>query len=91
MVAKSILHENVASSFAAEAYAGYQAIMLGIRLGFLTVDILRDSKTVISKCQSENRDSSKIGAIINDIQASQGFFSKYQIPLHTENWKYRST
>ncbi|MBA0610243.1 hypothetical protein Godav_011113, partial [Gossypium davidsonii] len=74
VVAKSILQENVASPFAAEAYAGYQAIMLGIRLGFLTLDILGDSKTVISKCQRENRDSSEIGAIINDIQALQGLF-----------------
>ncbi|MBA0818332.1 hypothetical protein Gohar_019436 [Gossypium harknessii] len=30
VAAKSILHGNVASPFAAEAYAGYQATMLGI-------------------------------------------------------------
>ncbi|MBA0596605.1 hypothetical protein Gorai_013418, partial [Gossypium raimondii] len=34
--AKSILHENVASPFAAEAYAGLQATRLGIQLGYQT-------------------------------------------------------
>ncbi|MBA0785651.1 hypothetical protein Gotri_000018 [Gossypium trilobum] len=83
VVAKSILHENVASPFAAEAYAGYQAIMLGIQLGYHTLDILGDSKTVTIKCQSENRDRSEIGAIISDIQGLKGFFQKvrfYFIP-----------
>nr|KJB29978.1 hypothetical protein B456_005G126500 [Gossypium raimondii] len=50
--------------------------MLGIQLGYLNVDILGDSKTVISKCQSENRDRSEIGAIISDIQSLKGFFQK---------------
>ncbi|MBA0708779.1 hypothetical protein Golax_023871, partial [Gossypium laxum] len=45
-----------------------------IRLGYLTLDILGDSKTVVSKCQSENRDRSEIGAIISDIQALKGLF-----------------
>lgn len=83
MVAKPILHENVASPFAAEAYVGYQAIMLGIQLGYHTLDILGDSKTVTTKCQSENRDRSEIGAIISYIQGLKGFFqniSFYFIP-----------
>ncbi|MBA0752548.1 hypothetical protein Gogos_001374, partial [Gossypium gossypioides] len=76
VAAKSILHENVVSPFAAEAYAGYQATMLGIQLGYLNVDILGDSKTVATKCQSENCDRSEIGAIISDIQGLKGFFQK---------------
>ncbi|MBA0726354.1 hypothetical protein Golax_002187, partial [Gossypium laxum] len=76
VVAKSILHENVASPFAKEAYAGYQATRLGIQLGYHTLDIIGDSKTVITKCQSENRDRSEIGAIISDIQSLKDFFQK---------------
>ncbi|MFQ6633335.1 hypothetical protein Gotur_012384, partial [Gossypium turneri] len=74
--AKSILHDNVASPFAAEAYAGFQATRLGIQLGYYTLDIIGDSKTVITKCQSGNRDRSEIGAIISDIQSLKDFFQK---------------
>ncbi|XP_052481212.1 uncharacterized protein LOC105763928 [Gossypium raimondii] len=76
VAAKSILHENVASLFVAEAYAGYQATMLGIQLGYLNVDILGDSKTITTKCQSENHDRSEIGAIISDIQGLNVSFKK---------------
>lgn len=69
VAAKSILHVNVASPFAAEAYARFQTSKLGIHMGFHILDIIGDSKTVITKCQNANRDRSIIGAIISDIQS----------------------
>ncbi|MBA0815941.1 hypothetical protein Gohar_000657, partial [Gossypium harknessii] len=81
--AKSILHDNVASPFAAEAHAGFQATRLGIQLGYHIIDIIGDSRTVIKKCQSGSRDRSEIGAIISDIQSLKEFFQKvrfYFIP-----------
>lgn len=46
---KSILHNNIASPFAAEAYAGLEAVKL-IEMGFQEIQILGDSLTVIKKC-----------------------------------------
>ncbi|XP_040948611.1 uncharacterized protein [Gossypium hirsutum] len=69
VAAKSTLHEDIASPFTAEAVAGLQAARLGIQLGFHTLDIIGDSRTVITKCQNTSRDKSKIGAIISDIQS----------------------
>ncbi|XP_017613849.1 uncharacterized protein LOC108458982 [Gossypium arboreum] len=80
---KSILHVNVASPFVAEAHAGFQATKLGINMGFHILDILGDSKTVITKCQDVNRDRSTIGAIISDIQSLKPHFQEisfYFIP-----------
>ncbi|KAG8483579.1 hypothetical protein CXB51_023543 [Gossypium anomalum] len=83
LVSKLIIHENVASPFAAEAHAGAQAVRLAILLGLHKCDINRDSRTVIKKCQSADRDNSIIGAIIRDIQDMKHFFQKlnfYHIP-----------
>ncbi|MBA0730434.1 hypothetical protein Golax_025760, partial [Gossypium laxum] len=81
--AKSFLHDNVASPFVAEAHAGFQATRLGIQLGYHTIDIIGDSRRVITKCQSGSRDKLEIGAIISDIQSLKEFFQKvrfYFIP-----------
>lgn len=80
---KSILYVNVASPFVAEAHAGFQPTKLGINMGFHILDILGDSKTVITKCQDANRDRSTIGAIISDIQSLKPHFQEisfYFIP-----------
>ncbi|KAG8498180.1 hypothetical protein CXB51_006960 [Gossypium anomalum] len=80
---KSILHVNVASPFAAEAHAGFQATKLGINMDFYILDILGDSKTIITKCQNANRDRSTIGAILSDIQSLKPHFQEisfYFIP-----------
>lgn len=61
---KTVLNNNVSSSFAAEAYAGLQAIMLGISMGILSATIMGDSRTIIKKCQTTKPDKSVIGAII---------------------------
>lgn len=49
LVSKSVIHENVASPFAAEAHAREQAVRLGILLGLHECDINGDSRTVIKK------------------------------------------
>ncbi|KAA3477724.1 glycine, alanine and asparagine-rich protein-like [Gossypium australe] len=45
LASKSILHSNVA-----EAYAGLQAVRLGISLGLNACEIFGDSRTIIKKC-----------------------------------------
>lgn len=57
-----------------EAHAGLQAVKLGISMGFQSVDILGDSKTVIKKCNSIATDKSALGAIIRDIQRKKHYF-----------------
>ncbi|KAH1066348.1 hypothetical protein J1N35_031335 [Gossypium stocksii] len=65
---KLVLHSNVPSLFAAEAYAGLQAVKLGRLLDLRSVVIKGYSRSVIKKCQSQEQDKSVIGAIISDIQ-----------------------
>ncbi|KAG8499905.1 hypothetical protein CXB51_006559 [Gossypium anomalum] len=68
---KTTLHENISSSFVAEAHAGLEAIKLVISMGLSSVVIQGDSKTVIKKCQSQEIDKSVLGAIIRDIQSKR--------------------
>ncbi|KAK8364137.1 hypothetical protein V6Z11_A03G211800 [Gossypium hirsutum] len=60
LVSKSILHNNIASPFAANVYAGLEAVKLGIEMGFREIQRLGDSLTVIKKCQSTTTDYSII-------------------------------
>ncbi|KAA3458792.1 reverse transcriptase [Gossypium australe] len=87
LASKAVLHSNVASPFAAKAHAGLQAVRLGEQMGFTILDIIGDSKTVIMKCQSGNRDSSNIGALIRDIQATKSNFQeiRFRFIPRTEN------
>ncbi|KAH1120999.1 hypothetical protein J1N35_004159 [Gossypium stocksii] len=78
LASKSILHNNIASPFAAETYAGLEAVKLGIEMGFQEIQILGDSLTVINKCQSTATDYSVIGAIIKDIQSKKSCFQKIE-------------
>ncbi|KAA3466527.1 reverse transcriptase [Gossypium australe] len=57
LASKSVIHSAIASPFMAEAHAGLQAIKLGINLGFRSISILGDSKTVIKKCNSTDRNN----------------------------------
>ncbi|MBA0861559.1 hypothetical protein Goshw_029044 [Gossypium schwendimanii] len=52
LASKIVLHNNVLSLFAAEAYVGLQAITLGISMGILSVAIMGDSRAFIHR--SEN-------------------------------------
>ena len=49
LTSKSILHSDVASPFAAEAHARLQATRLGISMGFNFLEIIGDSRTIITK------------------------------------------
>ncbi|XP_017622040.1 uncharacterized protein LOC108466202 [Gossypium arboreum] len=62
------LHENISSSFVAEAHTGLEAIKLVTSMGLSSVIIKGHSKTVIKKCKSQEVDKSVLGAIIRDIQ-----------------------
>ncbi|MBA0577875.1 hypothetical protein Golob_000022, partial [Gossypium lobatum] len=76
LASQPVIHSNIADSFTVEAYAGLQAIKLGIRLGVNKLTVLGDSKTVIKKCQSFFSDKSVIGAIITDIQSLKNRFQE---------------
>lgn len=73
---KTVGNVNVPSPFAAEAYAGLQAVQLGISMALPSITVMGDSRTVIKKCQSKNLDKSTIGAIIRDIQSSMTRFQE---------------
>ena len=84
---KSVLHSAISSPFMAEAYAGLQAVKLGISLGSQSITIIGDSKTVIKKCNSTATDKSVIGAVIQYIQRKKQFFqeSHFQFIHKSEN------
>ncbi|MBA0575827.1 hypothetical protein Golob_024873 [Gossypium lobatum] len=76
LVLKTVIHRNVPSPFATEAYACLEGIKLGIALRTQSVRIMGDSKTVIKKSQTTSTDKSVIGAIIRDIQNKKSCFQK---------------
>ncbi|KAG8503655.1 hypothetical protein CXB51_001673 [Gossypium anomalum] len=84
---KTIIHNNISSPFAAEAYVGLQAIKLGISIGLISVTIMGDSKTVIKKCRMTKPEKSVIGAIIRDIQSKRSCFQEivFQFIHRSEN------
>lgn len=51
LVLKTMINGNVTSLFVAEAYAGLQAVQLGISLKLPLVTVMGDSRTVIKKCK----------------------------------------
>lgn len=73
---KTVIHKNVSSPLAAEAYAGLQAIKLGISMGLILATIMEDSKTDIKKCQTTKPEKSVIRAIIRDIQSKRSCFQE---------------
>ncbi|MBA0819240.1 hypothetical protein Gohar_021731 [Gossypium harknessii] len=88
-VSKSTLHSNVSSPFVAEALACLEATRLGIRLGFNSVTIMGDSKTIIKKCKAGVRDKSVLSAIMVDIQNNKNRFQNiiFRFIQRTENGK----
>ncbi|MBA0730043.1 hypothetical protein Golax_022946 [Gossypium laxum] len=45
-------------------------------MGFNSITIMGDSKTIINKCKKKARDKSVLGAIIDDIQSIKTRFQK---------------
>ncbi|KAH1064863.1 hypothetical protein J1N35_029850 [Gossypium stocksii] len=84
---KTVLHTNVPSLFAAEALAGLQATRLGITMNLPSVTVMGDSRTIIKKCQSIEKDKSVIGAIIHDIQSKKICFQniRFKFINRTDN------
>ncbi|KAH1055993.1 hypothetical protein J1N35_034058 [Gossypium stocksii] len=89
LASKVILHTNVPSPFTAEAYAGLEAIKLGRSMGFQEIQIKEDSRIVIRKCQTKERDRSVIGVIMRDIQNMSDSFKEitFQHIPRTENMR----
>ncbi|MBA0664004.1 hypothetical protein Goklo_004080 [Gossypium klotzschianum] len=87
MVLKTVIHRNVPSPFAGEAYACLEGTKLGSSLRIQSVRLMGDSKTVIKKCQATSTDKSVIGAIIRDIQKKKADFQEliFQYIHRSEN------
>ncbi|KAG8473015.1 hypothetical protein CXB51_034919 [Gossypium anomalum] len=66
MIARLKLHENVGSTFAAEALACLCAIQTGIEMGLETI-IEGDALSIVKKCQNNVMDKSEITAYIRNI------------------------
>ncbi|KAA3476012.1 Ribonuclease H-like superfamily protein [Gossypium australe] len=83
----NISNSNVPTPFATEAFAGYHVVKLRRSMGFYTVRIKGDSRTVITKCQTNKEDKSVISAIIKDRQELSKQFLKieFQFITRTQN------
>ncbi|MBA0819079.1 hypothetical protein Gohar_000027 [Gossypium harknessii] len=68
LASQTAIHSEIANPSTTEAYAGLQAVKLGISMGLNKMGVVGDSKTIIKKCQSTGIDKSVIGAIIRNIQ-----------------------
>ncbi|MBA0844647.1 hypothetical protein Goarm_022309 [Gossypium armourianum] len=86
-VSNSTLHSNVFSPFVAEALACLEATRLGISMGYNSVTIMGDSKTIINKCKTRVRDKLVLGAIMVDIQNNKTRFQNivFRFIQRTEN------
>ncbi|KAK5817765.1 hypothetical protein PVK06_022693 [Gossypium arboreum] len=76
LVLKSTFHNNVSSPFVAEAFACLEGKKLGISMGIQSIKIMKDSRTIIKKCQTSSTDKSEIGVIIKDIQNKKVYFQE---------------
>ncbi|KAK5793691.1 hypothetical protein PVK06_034844 [Gossypium arboreum] len=87
LASKIVLHSAIPSPIMAEAYARLQAVKLGISLGFQSIVIIGDSKTVIKKYNSTATDKSVLRAVIRDIQRKKQFFleSNFHFVNRSEN------
>lgn len=74
LATKQTLHRGVASPFAAEGLACLEAVRVGANLGFQTVSIEGDARSIIIKSRSKLRDKSKIAAIIYGSHKQKMFF-----------------
>lgn len=64
----SKIHQEVPSTFAAEAIACRKATHIGIKMKRSDIIIEGDSLSVIKKCKMERHEKSRIGAFIHDIK-----------------------
>ncbi|MBA0819078.1 hypothetical protein Gohar_000027 [Gossypium harknessii] len=52
LASQTAIHSEIANPSTTEAYAGLQAVKLGISMGLNKMGVVGDSKTIIKKCQS---------------------------------------
>lgn len=67
---KTVRHDSIPSSFAADAMACFQAILLGIQVGLQHVEIEWDCLTVIRNLIKSRGERSVIGAYLHNICVS---------------------
>ncbi|MBA0766100.1 hypothetical protein Gotri_015175, partial [Gossypium trilobum] len=51
LASQTTIHSEIANPFTTEAYAGLQAVKLGISMGLNKMRVVGDLKTIIKKCQ----------------------------------------
>ncbi|MBA0759710.1 hypothetical protein Gotri_022551 [Gossypium trilobum] len=74
LIARSKLHENVGSAFAAESLACLCAIQTGIEMGLSETIIEGDALSIVKKCQNHVMDKSEIAAYIRNIHLTAEHF-----------------
>lgn len=74
LVSKTVIHSDILTPFATEVHAGLQAIQLAISMGFNSLQIVGDSKTMIKNANQKDPDKSTIGALIRYIQSKKVYF-----------------
>lgn len=77
LLTKSMLHDWIASPFAAEVMACSHAVRLGVEMGIKELEMEGNALTVIKKCKSHGEDKSKIGAFVRDIHHNKCLFRKF--------------
>ncbi|MBA0547808.1 hypothetical protein Golob_018950, partial [Gossypium lobatum] len=87
LATQAVIHSNIANPFTTEAYAGLQAIKLGIRLGVNKIEVMGDSKTIIKKCQSSSTDKSETSGQNLLIEESEEFSTIKGSRDNALNWK----
>lgn len=78
LVSRSIIHQNVASPFMAEAIACFWVIRTCKEGNWSDVEIEGDALSIIKKCKSNNEDRSEIRALIKNINSYVRNFQKIQ-------------
>lgn len=75
LASTAIIHEQVASAFAAKAIACIETLRLGLDLGIDRVMFEGDSLSIIKKCNIVEQDKSIIAGYIHDIREGEKSFS----------------
>ncbi|KAH1039228.1 hypothetical protein J1N35_040971 [Gossypium stocksii] len=76
LASKTVIHSEIPSPFLTKAHARLQAIQFVSTMGFNILEIVGDSRTVITKCQTIGPDKSILGAIIRDIQSKKVYLQE---------------
>ncbi|MFQ6629933.1 hypothetical protein Gotur_008150 [Gossypium turneri] len=60
LASQTAIHSEIANPSTTEAYAGLQAVKLGISMGLNKMGVVGDSKTIIKKCQRGSKEKRKL-------------------------------